>query len=156
MKKYMTEKDRAIEAETLGFAHMVAHTAGLELDTRLPILPPQFEQFLIAPEAQVIIVPSTLTNGHNRRKVEDAMRMSRCDAIMVQIVPQVGGQRKIMFEIGRDGLVPVWFSEYSSRIVDGDLFFLPSLDPTRSPLFKLTKKGLMSSNDFDGMRFDGC
>ena len=155
MKKYMNENDRKMEAETLGFAHMVAHIAGLELDTRLPILPPQFEQFLIAPEAQVIIVPSTLANGHNRRNVEDAMRMSRCDAIMVQIVPQIGGQRKIMFEIGRDGLVPVWFSEYSSRIVDGDLFFLPSLNPTRAPLFKLTKKGLMSSNDFDGMRLDG-
>lgn len=155
MKKYMNENDRKMEAETLGFARMVAHIAGLELDTQLPILPPQFEQFLIAPAAQVIIVPSTLANGHNRRKVEDAMRMSCCDAIMVQIVPQGGGQRKIMFEIGRDGLVPVWFSEYSSRIVGGDLFFLPSLDPTRAPLFKLTKKGLMSSNDFDGMRFDG-
>jgi hypothetical protein len=154
MKKYMNEKDRAIEAETLGFARMVAHIADLELDTKIPILPSQFEQFLIAPVAQVIIVPSTLANGHNRRKVEDAMCMSCCDAIMVQIVPQVGG-RKIMFEIGRDGLVPVWFSEYSSRIVDGDLFFLPSIDPTSAPLFKLTKKGLMSSNDFDGMRFDG-
>lgn len=155
MKKYMNEKDRAEEAETLGLARMVTHIAGLELDTKIPILPPEFAQYLIAPEAQVIIVPSTLANGNNRRKVENAMRISRCDAIMVHVIPQVGGPRKIMFTIARDGLVPVWFSEYSSRVVDGDLFFLPSLDPAKSPLFKLTKKGLMSSNDFEGMRIEG-
>lgn len=154
MKKYMNANDLKIEADTLRCARMVAHIAGLELDTGLPILPPQFDQFLIAPEAQVIVVPSTLANGNSRRRVEDAMRISCSDAIIVRIIPLAGGKQKISFEIGRDGLVPVWFAEYSSRVVDGDLFFLPSLDPTLGPLFKLTKKGLMSSADVEGIRFD--
>lgn len=154
MKKYMTDKDRAEEAATLRTANMVAHIAGLELDTKIPILPPEFAQYLIAPDAQVIIVPSTIANGNDRRKVENVMRIARCDAVVVHIVPQVGGPRKIMFAIARDGLVPVWFPEYSSRVVDGGLYFIPIADPL-GPLFKLTNKGLMSSSDFDGMRFDG-
>lgn len=154
MKKYMTNKDRAEEVATLRTANMVAHIAGLELDTKIPILPPEFHQFLIASEAQVIIVPLTQANGNDRRKVENAMRMSCSDAITVQIVPLAGGKRKISFGIGRDGLVPAWFSEYTSRVVDGDLFLLPSTNPTTAPLFKLTRMGLMSSSDFAGIRSD--
>lgn len=82
------------------------------------------------------------------------MRIAHCDAIMVRIVPQGGGARKAIFEIGRDGLVPVWFSEYTSRGVGGELFFQPTVDPD-GPLFKLTNKGLMSSSDFAGIRWDG-
>lgn len=111
MKKYMTDKDRADEAETVGFALMVAHIAGLELDTRVPILPPAFAQYLIALESYVIIVPATAGIDADRGKVEDVMRMSQCDAIIVYVVPQGSGPRKILFEIGIDGLVPVWHSE---------------------------------------------
>ena len=133
---------------------MVAHIAGLELDTRVPILPSAFAQYLIAPESYVIIVPATAGIDADRGKVEDVMRMSQCDAIIVYVVRQGSGPRKILFEIGIDGLVSVWHSEYSSRIVDGDLFFMPGQDPG-GPLFKLTKQGLKSSADFDGMRFNG-
>jgi len=153
MKKYMNDKDRTLETQALSLARMVAHLADLELDTKIPILPPEFAEYLIAPGAQVIIVPVTLTNGNDRQKVERAMRMSRCDAIMVHVVPQAGGARKIMFEIGRDGRESVWFSEYTSRAADSDLFFQPTVDPN-GPLFKLTKKGLMSSSDFAGIRWD--
>lgn len=154
MKKYMNDKDRALEAQTLSLAHMVAHLAGLELYNTLPILPQEFAQFLIAPQSHIMIVPATSANGNDRRKVEDAMRIARCDAIIVRIIPQVVGARKILFEIGRDGLVPVWFPEYTSRCVEGDFFLQPSVDPN-GPLFKLTRKGLMSSNDFAGIRWDG-
>ena len=154
MKKYMNDNDRALEAQTLSLARMVAHLADLELYTTLPILPQEFAQYLIAPESHIMIVPATLANGNDRRKVENAMRIARCDAIVVRIVPQAGGAKKILFEIGRDGLVPVWFPEYTSRGVEGDLFFQPAIDPN-GPLFKLTKKGLMSSNDFAGIRWDG-
>lgn len=154
MKKYMTAQDRAEEAEVLRTANMVAHIAGLKLDTKIPILPPKFAQYLIAPDAQVIIVPATQANGNDRRKVENVMCIAKCDAIMINIVPQASGPRRIIFTIARDGLVPVWFPEYSSRIVDGGLYFIPIANPL-GPLFKLTNKGLMSSSDFDGMRFDG-
>lgn len=40
MKKYMNDHDRALEAQTLSIARMVAHLANLELDTKIPILPP--------------------------------------------------------------------------------------------------------------------
>lgn len=70
MKKYMTAQDRAEEAEALRTANMVAHIAGLELDAKIPILPPEFAQYLIAPDAQVIIVLSPLrmetTAGRSR------------------------------------------------------------------------------------------
>lgn len=154
MKKYMTDKDRALEAQTLSLARMVAHLANLELDTRAPILPLEFSDYLIAPDAHAVIVPATLANRNDRRKVENVMRITRCDAIMVRIVPQAGGSRKILFEIGRDGLVPVWFSAYTSRAVGGELFFQPTVDPD-GPLFKLSPKGLMSSSDFAGIRWDG-
>ena len=154
MKKYLTAQDRAEEADALRTANMVAHIAGLELDAKIPILPPEFAQYLIAPDAQVIIVPSTIANGNDRRKVENVMRIAKCDAIMVNIVPQASGPRRIIFTIARDGLVPVWFPEYSSRVVDGGLYFIPIANPL-GQLFKLTNRGLMSSADFDGMRFDG-
>ena len=154
MKKYMTDKDRADEAETVRLALMIAHIAGLELDTKVPILPPEFARYLIAPESYVIIVPATVGINADRRKVENVMCMSQCDAIIVNIVPQAAGLRKIMFDIGIDGLTPVWHSEYCSRVVDGGLFFVPGRDPS-GPLFKLTKQGLKSSEDFDGMRFNG-
>ena len=154
MKKYMTAKDRAEEAEVLRTANMVAHIAGLELDAKIPILPPEFAQYLIAPDAQVIIVPSTAANGNDRRKVENVIRIAKCDAITINIVPQASGPRRVMFTIARDGLVPVWFPEYSSRVVDGDFHFIPIANPL-GPLCKLTNQGLMSSADFDGMRLDG-
>lgn len=154
MKKYMNDNDRKLEAQTLSLARMVAHLANLELDTRVPILPPEFADYLTAPDAHVVIVSATLANGNDRPKVENVMRMARCDAIMVRVVPQAGGTRKILFEIGRDGLIPVWFSDYTSRAVDGELFFQPTVDPD-GPLFKLSPKGLMCSNDFAGIRWDG-
>lgn len=154
MKKYMTDKDRAAEADALRTALMVAHIGGLELDTNVPIPPAEFARYLIAPASYVIIVPATAEANEDRQKIEKVMCMSQCDAIVMHIIPKAGGPRKIMFEIGIDGLVPVWHSEYSSRIVDGDLFFVPDGDPG-GPLFKLTKQGLKSSADFDGMRFNG-
>jgi hypothetical protein len=154
MKKYMTAEDRAEEAATVRIANMVAHIAGLDLDTKIPILPSEFSQYLIGSNAQVLIVPDPVWNGDGRWKVEKAMRMAKCDAVMVHIIPGGSGSRSIMFTIARDGRVPVWFPEYSSRVVDGRLYFMPIADPA-GPLFKLTNKGLMSSSDFDGIRFDG-
>jgi hypothetical protein len=154
MKKYMTAEHRAEEAATVRIANIVAHIAGLDLDTRIPILPPEFSQYLIASDAQVLIVPATVANGNGRSMVEKAMRMAKCDAVMVHIIPGGNGSRGIMFTIARDGRVPVWFPEYSSRVVDGGFFFMPVANPL-GPLFKLTNKGLMSSSDFDGLHFDG-
>ena len=60
--------------------------------------------------------------------------------------------KKVTLEIGIDGLVPAWHSEYCARLIDGALYFAPAFDPA-GPLFKLTKKGLTASSDFDGMCF---
>ncbi|OWR00173.1 hypothetical protein CDQ91_05220 [Sphingopyxis witflariensis] len=154
MKKYLTDKDRAEEADALRIALAIIRKVGLELDTKLPVLPPDFAQFLIAPQAYLLIVPSTTATRADRRKVEAAMCMARCDAIIISLVPQISGPRKILFEIGIDGLTPVWHSEYVSRGVDGGLYFVPGHDPS-GPLFKLTKQGLKSSADFGGIRFSG-
>lgn len=154
MKKYMTAQDKAEEAATVRIANMVVQTAGLELDAKIPILPPEFAQFLIAPHAQLLIVPSTVANGNGQRKVEYAMRMAQCDAVMVHIVPGGNGSQSVMFTIARGGRVPAWFPEYSSRVLDRALYFMPVVDQVR-PLFKLTNKGLMMSSGLDGMHFDG-
>lgn len=155
MQKYMTAKDRAEEAATMRIANMIAQIANLELDRKIPILPPAFAQFLIAPEARLLIVPSTVENGNDQRKVESAMRMAKCDAVMVHIVPGAGGSRDVMFTIARHRRVPGWLPEYASRVLDGALYFTPIFEPFR-PLFKLTNKGLLSSSDSDGMNYDEC
>lgn len=152
MKKYMTDRDRAEEAETLKIALSIIEIAGLDIDGKIPILPSRFAQYLIAPDAYLLIVPAVTLGDGDRRKVENAMCMAKCDAIVVSVSRPSIGPKKVTLEIGIDGLVPVWHSEYCARIIDGGLYFAPAFDPS-GPLFKLTKKGLTASSDFDGVCF---
>lgn len=152
MKKYMTAKDRAEEAEILKIALTIIEIAGLNLDSDISMLPRQFAQFLIAPDAYLLIVPAVTLDDGDRRRVENAMCMSKCDAIVVSVSRPSIGPKKVTLEIGIDGLVPVWHSEYCARVIDGALYFAPAFDPA-GPLFNLTKKGLTVSSDFDGVCF---
>ena len=153
MIKYMTAKDRLEEAETLMAALAIVRTAGLELDGKLPVLPPEFARYFIAPNSFMLVVPSTATYQDDRPRVANAMRISRCDALIVQIARPRIGPRKVVVDIGVDGLVPVWYPEYRPCLLDGVLHFVPDHEPG-GPIFRLTQKGLMSSVDFDVLQPD--
>lgn len=153
MPKYMTAKDRLEEAETLMAALSIIRIAGLELDRRLPILPPEFARYLIAPDASLLVVPSTVTNGSDRPKVANAMCLSHCDALIVRISRPSAGTKKVILDIAADGLTPVWYNEYRPSLLDGALYFVPDHDPGR-PIFRLTEKGLTASQNFDGLQLD--
>ena len=147
MPKYMTAKDRAEEAETLMAALAIVRTAELELDGKIPILPPQFARYLIAPDARLLVVPSTVNSGNDRNSVADAMRISRCDALIVCISRPSVGSLKIILDIGICGLSTVWHHEYRPCLLDGNLHFVPDHDAS-GPTFRLTPQGLTSSLDF--------
>lgn len=153
MKKYMTAKDRIEEAETLMAALAIVRTAGLELDGKLPVLPPEFARYLIAPSSFMLVVPSTATCQNDRPRITNAMRISRCDALIVQIARPSIGPKRVVVDIGVDGLVPVWYPEYRPCSLDGVLHFVSDDEPGR-PIFKLTQKGLTSSVDFDVLQPD--
>ncbi|MEI4509209.1 hypothetical protein WBQ88_15775 [Sphingopyxis sp. CCNWLW253] len=153
MKKYMTAKDRLEEAETLMAALAIVRTAGLELDGKLPVLPPEFARYLIAPDAFLLVVPSTASNGTDRPRVANAMCLSKCDALIVRISRPCDGAKKIILDIGVDGLVPTWHREYRPCLLDGFIHFMPGHDPG-GPIFRLTPKGLTSSVDFDVLQPD--
>ncbi|MDO9362958.1 MAG: hypothetical protein Q7T60_08540 [Sphingopyxis sp.] len=147
MPKYMTVKDRAEEAETLVAALAIVRTAELELDGKIPILPPQFARYLIAPAARLLVVPSTENSGNDRHTVANAMRISRCDALVVCISRPSVGSLKVILDIGVCGLSTVWHHEYRPCLLDGTLHFVPDHDAS-GPIFKLTQTGLTSSLDF--------
>ncbi len=153
MKKYMTAKERVEEAETLMAALAIVRTAGLELDGKLPVLPPEFARYLIAPNSSTLVVPSTATRQDDRHRVANAMRISRCDAVIVQIARPSISSKKVIVDIGIDGLIPVWYNEYRPCSLDGVVHFVSDHDPGR-PIFRLTKKGLTSSVDFDVLQPD--
>jgi len=153
MSKYMTAKDRIEEAETLAAALAIVRTGSLELDGKIPILPPQFARYLVAANAFLLVVPSTETNGSDRHRVENAMCLSRCDALIVRISRPSIGPKKVICDVGIDGLTPVWYHEYRPCSLDGVLHFVPEHDPG-GPIFRLTQKGLKASVDFDGLQPD--
>lgn len=153
MKNHMTAKDRLEEAETLMAALAIVRTAELELGGKLPVPPPEFARYLIAPNSFMIVVPSTGTYQDDRPRVANAMRISRCDAVIVRISRPSIGPKKVILDIGVDGLVPVWYPEYRPCLLDGVLHFVPDHEPG-GPIFRLTQKGLMSSVDFDVLQPD--
>ena len=131
----------------------IIRSAGLALDGKLPVLPPEFARYLIAPDAFLLVVPSTVTNGTDRSRVANAMCLSRCDALIIHISRPSIGPKKVVVDVGIDGLVPIWYCEYRPCSLDGVLHFVPDYDPG-GPIFRLTQKGLMASVDFDGLQHD--
>jgi hypothetical protein len=148
MKKYMNDKDRAEEAETLEIALKIIEIAGLDLDAKIPILPRQFARFLIAPDSYLLIVPAATLDDGDRKRVENAMCMAKCDAIVVTVSRPSVGPKRVILHLAIDGLVPVWHAEYCAQMIDGTLYFAPAYEQT-GPIFRLTAKGLTASTDFD-------
>ena len=148
MPKYLTNSERVEAAETLTAALAIAQRAGLQLDRKLPILPPRYRDYLIAPSAHLLLVPSMTIDGSDRRDVSAAMRLVRCDALIIRISrPSLGGKR-ILVDIGLDGAECVWHQEYRAHVLESSLHFLPC-EGGGGSAFKLTSHGLVVSREAD-------
>ena len=136
--------------ETLRAALAIVRTAGIELDEKPPILPTKCAHYLIAADADLLIVPAKHSAAGDHRAVEDVMCLSRCDALIVYVArPETGANRAVV-DIGIHGLVPVWFREYRPCLIERALHFVPDQDAS-GPAFKLTRHGLKQAADFDAL-----
>lgn len=154
MSKYPTVIDRAEEMETLRTALAIVRTAEIELDEKPPILPAKCSHYLIAANADLLIVPAHASTANNYHAVEDIMGLSRCDALMVYVARPGTGKNRAVVDIGIHGLVPVWHLEYRLCLIDRVLHFVPDQDASK-PAFKLTRRGLKQAVDFDALNPEG-
>lgn len=150
MPKYPTATERAEEMETLRAALAIIQMAKLDLDEKGPILPAKFSHYLIAADADLLIVPSKPSAVGDHHAVEDIMCLSRCDALMVYVARPGTGKNRVVVDIGIHGLVPVWRHEYRPCLIEGVLHFVPDQDAS-GPAFKLTRRGLKQAVDFDAL-----
>lgn len=154
MPKYPNAIDRAEEMETLRAALAIVRTAGIELDERAPVLPVKCSHYLIAADADLLIVPTESSVVGDHHDVEDIMGLSRCDALMVYVARPGTGKNRAVVDIGIHGLVPVWHREYRLCLIEGVLYFVPDQDASQ-PAFKLTRRGLKQAADFDALNPKG-
>lgn len=150
MSKYPTATERAEEMETLMAALAIIQVAELDLDEKPPILPVQCAHYLIAADADLLIVPTKPSAVGDHHIVEDIMCLSRCDALLVRVARPSADEKRVLVDIGIDGLVPVWFREYRPCLIQRALHFVPDQDASK-PAFKLTKHGLERAADFDAL-----
>ncbi|HET6526119.1 hypothetical protein [Sphingopyxis sp.] len=153
MPKYPNAIDRAEEMETLRAALAIVRTAGLELDEKVPILPVKCAHYLIAADADLLIVPASASTAKYYQAVEDIMGLSRCDALMVYVARPGTGSNRVVVNIGIHGFVPLWHREYRPCLIEGVLHFVPDQDASK-PAFKLTRRGLTQAADFDATNPD--
>ena len=150
MSNYPNSIDRAEEMETLRAALAIVRTAGIKLDEKPPILPTKCAHYLIAADADLLIVPAKPSTVGHHHAVEDIMGLSRCDALMIYVArPETGANRAVV-DIGIHGLVPVWHREYRPCLIEGVLHFVPGQDASK-PTFKLTRRGLKQAAEFDAL-----
>ncbi|KTE17562.1 hypothetical protein [Sphingopyxis sp. H115] len=154
MPKYPNAIDRAEEMETLRAALAIVRTAGIELDEKAPVLPAKCAHYLIAADADLLIVPTESSAVGDHHAVEDIMGLSRCDALMVYVARPGTGKNRAVVDIGIHGLVPVWHREYRLCLIDRVLHFVPDRDASK-PAFKLTRRGLKQAADFDALSAEG-
>ena len=154
MPKYPNAVDRAEEMETLRAALAIVRTAGIELDEKPPILPAKYAHYLIAADADLLIVPAEPSAVGDHHAVEDIMCLSRCDALMVYVARPGTGKNRAVVDIGIHGLVPVWHRVYRPCLIDRVLHFVPDQDVSK-PAFKLTRRGLKQAVDFDALNPKG-
>lgn len=150
MPKYPNSIERAEEMETLRAALAIVRTAGIELDEKVPILPTKCAHYLIAADADLLIVPANASTAKCHHAVEDIMGLSRCDALMVYVARPGTGKNRAVVDIGIHGLVPVWHREYRPCLIEGVLHLVPDQDAS-GPAFKLTRLGLKQAADFDAL-----
>ena len=150
MLKYPTLIERAEEMETLRAALNLIQMAELALDEKVPILPTKCSHYLIAADADLLIVPAKFPTAGDHHAVEDIMCLSRCDALMVHVARPGAGKNRAVVDIGIHGLVPVWHCEYRPCLIEGMLHFVPDQDAS-GPAFKLTRRGLKQAADFDAL-----
>ena len=154
MPKYPNAIDRAEEMETLRAALAIVRAAELELDEKVPILPAKCAHYLIAADADLLIVPAKPSAVGDHHAVEDIMGLSRCDALMVYVARPGTGKNRVVVDIGVHGLVPVWHREYRPCLIEGVLHLVPDQDASK-PAFKLTRLGLKQATDFDALSAEG-
>lgn len=147
MSKYPITTQRAEELETLMAALGIIQIADLVLEEKPPILPVKCSRYLIAANADLLIVPTIASTAQDHDIVEEIMGFSRCDALMVSVVHSGTGISRVVLDIGIHGPVPVWHRKYRPCLLDRALHFVPDQD-AGGPTFKLTKSGLIASVDF--------
>lgn len=116
--------------------------AELDLDEKPPILPVQCAHYLIAADAYLLIVPTKPSAAGDHHIVEEIMCLSRCDAMMVRVARPSADEKRVLVDIGIDGLVPVWFREYRPCLIQRALHFVPDQDASkfRGALFRVRGK----------------
>ena len=154
MSKYPNPIDRAEEMETLRAALAIVRAAEIELDEKPPILPAKCAHYLIATDADLLVVPANASAAGHHHAVEDIMGLSRCDALMVHVARPGTGANRVVVDIGIHGLVPVWHREYRPCLIDRVLHFVPDQDASK-PAFKLSRRGLKQAVDFDALNPEG-
>src|SRR3546814_18740835 len=82
MSKYPNLVERAEEMETLRAALAIIQMAEIELDEKAPILPTKCSHYLIAADADLLIVPANASAVGDPLAVEAIMGLSRCDALL--------------------------------------------------------------------------
>src|SRR3546814_3890307 len=107
--------------ETLRAALAIVRIAELELDEKAPILPVKCSHYLIAADADLLIVPANASAVGNHHAVENIMCLSRCDALMVYVARPGTGKNRVVVDIGIHGLVPVWHREYRPCRIDREI-----------------------------------
>lgn len=153
MSKYPNAKERAQELETLRAALAIIKIAALELDERPPILPTKCAHYLIAANAYLLVVPASSANKHDHDVIEEIMCMAKCDALIVYVARPGNGHNRVVVDVAIDGFVAVWYRGYRPCLLDGVLHFVPDYDASK-PTFKLTKRGLTRSTNFDAFKQD--
>src|SRR3546814_17203643 len=95
--------------------------AEIELDEKAPILPTKCSHYLIAADADLLIVPANASAVGDHLAVEDIMGLSRCDALMIYVARPRTGKNRVVVDIGIHGLVPVWHREYRPCLIDREI-----------------------------------
>lgn len=131
----------------------IIQIADLDLDEKPPILPVKCSRYLIAADADLLIVPTIASTAQDHDIVEEIMGFSRCDALMVSVVRSGTGVNRVVLDIGIHGSLPVWHEKYRPCLLDRTLHFVPDQD-AGGPTFKLTRSALIASVDFHDLELD--
>ena len=119
MPKCPNANDRAEEMETLRAALAIVRTARIELDEKVPILPTKCSRYLIAADADLLVVPAKSATAGDHHVVEDIMGLSRCDALMVYVARPGTGANRVVVESHDFGGIHVLANSLEHFLVQG-------------------------------------
>jgi hypothetical protein len=121
----------------------IVRLGGLRLGRMDPVLPPSFARFLFQLDPGLLIIPSVVTNGSDRRSAAEAIRFMRSDCIIVRISRRPHGSHTVLIDVGLMGREPFWLEEYRASLVN-DVLYLTSTIQCCVPIFSLAGGTLRS------------